>query len=402
VLLLEIQDNLLAFALTAAVAGIAVAPLYFMYRPRRLLPLERTRTGSWSGLEIWLAFLLFLLIPPITIDFLDSLGFFQKIYDKPPSSERMALWVMPLATPLILAFLVRLFFLVSRTRPSHLGLTPARWPHNTLVGYFSFLVLTPVVIGLYVLILVLMQLLQSAAPQPHPFGKLSQEGLMPVEWALFFLQAIVCAPVLEEVMFRGVLQGWLRRAPFLGHVMITAATVLWGLSAFLASLVVDRDGARGPNLGPLVFAVVMAAGYGWGVYRVWAPMIWEGRRYFVPKEAASDAAKVEEMKQTGSPEGLLPTPAPITPEQQALAEQHRRDWQNKNAVLAILGSAMLFAVVHSNVWPSPIPLFVLAVGLGYLAYRTQSLLAGVVVHALFNTVAAMALAVPLVREWLKS
>ena len=43
------------------------------------------------------------------------------------------------------------------------------------------------------------------------------------------------------------------------------------------------------------------------------------------------------------------------------------------------------------VWPTPIPLFALGLSLGYLAYRTQSLVAPVVLHGLFNAVAGLAI-----------
>jgi membrane protease YdiL (CAAX protease family) len=45
---------------------------------------------------------------------------------------------------------------------------------------------------------------------------------------------------------------------------------------------------------------------------------------------------------------------------------------------------VLFAAFHSGVWPSPVPLLLLALGLGYLAYRAQSLAAPMLIHALFN------------------
>jgi membrane protease YdiL (CAAX protease family) len=56
---------------------------------------------------------------------------------------------------------------------------------------------------------------------------------------------------------------------------------------------------------------------------------------------------------------------------------------------AIWASAALFAAVHSHVWPSPVPLVVLAVGLGYLYLRTRSLVGPIVVHAMFNAVSAL-------------
>ena len=62
------------------------------------------------------------------------------------------------------------------------------------------------------------------------------------------------------------------------------------------------------------------------------------------------------------------------------------------AVRGILGTSMLFAVLHASVWPTPIPLFFLALCLGYLAYRTQSIIPGIIVHSLFNSIATLQLA----------
>jgi membrane protease YdiL (CAAX protease family) len=52
----------------------------------------------------------------------------------------------------------------------------------------------------------------------------------------------------------------------------------------------------------------------------------------------------------------------------------------------VFATALLFGAVHSSVWPTPIALFILALGLGWLAVWTRSLVASVVVHALFNAV----------------
>ena len=55
----------------------------------------------------------------------------------------------------------------------------------------------------------------------------------------------------------------------------------------------------------------------------------------------------------------------------------------------VYGSAALFAAVHSAVWPTPIPLFALGLGLGWVAVRTKGLLAPFLVHGLFNTVSVL-------------
>ncbi|MFO0902110.1 MAG: CPBP family intramembrane glutamic endopeptidase [Pirellulales bacterium] len=54
------------------------------------------------------------------------------------------------------------------------------------------------------------------------------------------------------------------------------------------------------------------------------------------------------------------------------------------AVWPVVFSALLFAAVHWNHGPDPIPLFVFALGLGWLYRRTGRAYAGMVVHFLLN------------------
>jgi hypothetical protein len=58
---------------------------------------------------------------------------------------------------------------------------------------------------------------------------------------------------------------------------------------------------------------------------------------------------------------------------------------------ALFGTAVLFAAVHSHVWPTPVALVLLGLALGYLAYRTQSLVAPITLHALHNGAACLVL-----------
>jgi len=64
---------------------------------------------------------------------------------------------------------------------------------------------------------------------------------------------------------------------------------------------------------------------------------------------------------------------------------------NRPRTAGVLASAVLFAALHSAVWPTPIPLFFLGVGLGWLALRTRSLIGPIVAHGLFNAVSFAAL-----------
>ncbi|MGL6094904.1 MAG: lysostaphin resistance A-like protein, partial [Fimbriiglobus sp.] len=56
---------------------------------------------------------------------------------------------------------------------------------------------------------------------------------------------------------------------------------------------------------------------------------------------------------------------------------------------AIYVTSMFFAVAHSAVWPSPVPLFVLGLALGWLTARTGGIVASTVAHGLFNAVSVV-------------
>ncbi len=63
--------------------------------------------------------------------------------------------------------------------------------------------------------------------------------------------------------------------------------------------------------------------------------------------------------------------------------------QGKRHIRGVYASAAFFAVIHSAIWPSPIPLFFLGLGLGWLAVRTRGFVAPAIVHGLFNAVSAV-------------
>ena len=56
---------------------------------------------------------------------------------------------------------------------------------------------------------------------------------------------------------------------------------------------------------------------------------------------------------------------------------------------AVYASAVVFAMFHSFVWPSPIPLFVLGLGLGWLAVWTRGFFCSALLHAFFNAVSTL-------------
>ncbi len=58
---------------------------------------------------------------------------------------------------------------------------------------------------------------------------------------------------------------------------------------------------------------------------------------------------------------------------------------------AIVITSLIFASLHAGQWPAPIPIFILAIGLGVVYQRTGSLIATICMHALFNGISTLAL-----------
>lgn len=140
---------------------------------------------------------------------------------------------------------------------------------------------------------------------------------------VFAVSVIVFVPVIEELLFRGVLLNWAAGDWHRPWVVLMFAGIYASVSNFRFN----------PQFGPMVFVALLGVGL-----------------YVVQRFAFL-------LKPT------FPT----------------------RTVAAVWSSSALFAAGHPA-WPTPIPLFVLALGLGYLTVRTRDITAAVVVHGLFNAV----------------
>ncbi len=167
---------------------------------------------------------------------------------------------------------------------------------------------------------------------------------------LIAVSALVIAPVWEELMFRGIVQSWLAQRDWGGHLAMGLSAIIGLGTLFSGSPGFDdfTFKAIAAKLSPFLFVIAMIPGY-------------------------------------------------------LFLDQVLRKWiPERKAFQAIYGAALLFGMVHSFAWPTPIPLFVLGLGLGFLAYRTQSLLGPILVHFFFNAVACLSLVLPqMLPDWPK-
>ena len=383
----ELTWTTIAYALLAGLTLVALVGLFLGVPAlrRRWLPMARLRPGPWAGHEVFLAFCVLMGFPNLVVTILVVIGFFNPLIgplpdlDPPgPDARLYALRCQIIASPLTLVATLGMLFTIlfarCRCRPHHLGLSWARWPANVALGLGAFLVATPIILGVNVLAhLIASQILPTRA---HPFTLVSQGTLEFWEWIVLGFMATVAAPLLEEIVFRGVLLGWLRRASLNGHLAIISATILLAVTGVFYD--VPETDESVVNLGPPIFAVILAGGYIWQMVRL--------RRRF-----ALDETEVQDwLPQPGLPP-LEANSEWSRVEARRHDEQRLAEWREANANLAIYGSAMLFAFFHVDHWPAPFGLFLFALVAGYLARRTQSLVGPITFHAVFNLVAFMAL-----------
>jgi membrane protease YdiL (CAAX protease family) len=361
--LLYMLWSYLGFAAVGAVVLVLLWP-----RGRRLLPVPRLRPGYWTGGFVVLVFLIYILTQLsaawVVLGLMDAWHEGNDASSNEAKLQRAVILSSPLflalALPMILGFLYRR----TRTRPSQLGLTAARWRPNVVLGLLTFILTAPAVLGLYYLIT------QFLAPVQYPFEELVKHDFAAWEWGILGFQIIVVAPVLEEILFRGCVQGWLRRATLPGHVILMILAMMKSFDS--------------PEIPARIFAAVLCSFYAGLLYWLYRAYLPAGAPVTAWNYQGGFPGRVDLVE-----EDEIPPPRDGAAVEDIAIHGDWQGWQRANAVIAIYGSAMLFAVFHP--WPTPIPLFALALVLGWLAYRTQSLLSGITLHALFNAVSFVAL-----------
>ncbi len=328
---------------------------------RRLLPLARRRSVPWTWPDVLAAFLITYLVPSLVYQPLNQLGFFTLLYGEegslPSQRERAALFVQALTVPVQVMLVLTGLAVLRGAWPARVGLGRGRFAQNVVAGYLTWLVVTPPALLLNALLGLLVK------SQEHLFERISQLRLFEWEWGVIVFLAVVGAPLLEELLFRGVLLSWQLCSNLVAQLVV----------GVIALVVAAAFGiGKGPTFdpGPALFILAMLPGY--------AVILHMHRG---PKSGAITPT----ADRTAEPAAM----GQYTPRPPDLAPDRPRSEPRVSAVLALYSNALLFAAFHSSVWPTPIPLFFLGFVLAWLAYRTRSLVGPIVTHALFNGVATL-------------
>jgi membrane protease YdiL (CAAX protease family) len=381
--------------LCSAVPIAAMLVVWWSFRAiqeRRLFPPQRHRAIPWENREVlgWimlaLAFLLiYLFLPVMVYSVFRATGFYSLPYGPETASEQAkeesaqpegeeqednlqrtlrALWASLFAFPFQAAGLLLLVWLTSGVRPFQVGLTPHYLPRNLALGALGWILLTLPVYFLNAVVVYVNQFVFQVSQEAHPLTRLLSEVPATRDIVVIVLTAVVAAPVLEELFFRGLLQPWFGRSHKSSLVGLGIAFVL-ALEQREGKIVAGWQNAgwlgAAQEAQALFFVAAMVPGY-FLTRRVtgWVMQLWLSRR---------------------NTAGMPMHPRSVG----------RRTNCAVRAAGGIYSASLLFAAAHSFAWPEPVSLFVLALGLGFLRYRTQSLTGPILLHALFNGVACVAL-----------
>ena len=202
----------------------------------------------------------------------------------------------------------------------------------------------------------------------HPIARLLLEGQNVWVVVLSVVTALVIAPVVEEFLFRIVLQGWLeklenlslRRLPGFRRTIRGAFAVV--VSSLLFAAVHFRVPAPAKSLDWLSYQMAVQAAAGLltlvvcvGLLRFGARATWEDLGV-VPAKLWADT-------KLGLTAFLAVTP------------------------LVYVLQILLTVTLRADIVTDPIPLFFLAMVFGTLCYRTHRVAPAIVMHATFNAVA---------------
>ncbi len=290
-----------------------------------LLSQEPRRPAAWGFLDVFVAFAL-LQSAPLAGEFVAWI--LPQVVDASGSAST-AEAAIQLANSLaaLVAMAASVLFVILRTgaRLRDLGFDLRQALRDVRLGLVALVMIGPIVYGIQALLVYYYKF-----ESEHPLLENVREHPDAVTIVSVFVAALVVAPLVEEFLFRVLLQGWMERV----------ATLRSGLMSWIM-------GEPPP-----------------------------------PSSTAADEIAV-------SPPDASNVPAVDKPKAPSVDVQPQPSFFAR--WLPIVCSAGVFALLHLGHGPDPIPLFVFALALGYLYQRTGRILPSLTLHFLLNGVSLVML-----------
>jgi membrane protease YdiL (CAAX protease family) len=253
-------------------------------------------------------------------------------------SELMSLSVA--SNAVLLVVIPLLLRLTCGARLRDFGISFQGWWRQAALGCVATLAAAPIV---YTIQFTAVKVFEN---HEHPLQKMLMKNFSPAIAELAILTAVIAAPLFEELFFRGIIQSW-----------------LVGLSGWLNRVSATRRLAE---------------------------------RVVEPARAPGDLSSEE-----GAPSPWEADLAEFTATPEPQAPSTEFDANPPTPWRAIIASSLFFAAVHGSQWPAPLGLFVLAVVIGTVYYRTGSLIAAIFMHATFNGISTLMMIFALLATQIK-
>lgn len=266
--------------------------------------------------------------------------------------------VLPL---LITGLALAIVALRHRCSAADLGFRLRDVGRDVLIGAGAFVMIAPPVF-------LIQAILTQFVPYEHDLIELVKKD--PRLLLLSGVSAMFVAPLCEELQFRVLLQGWLEKIS------------VWrgdSLPLFFGGRPLETDGAETDDAET-------------------------GLREFQGEEETTPAEDEHLAGDAASDTPAWPTAANLNPYAPPLATSHGKDEEpppgkpsDHSAISPtphwwpIPISACIFAAMHAGQGAAPIPLFVLALGLGFVYRQTHRVLPSITVHLLLNATTMLVL-----------
>jgi len=325
------------------------------------LPLEEFRARApvpWGLIDLFVVAVIYVGLQSLALTLSLGSGIGAEGVEELDLNEQLPLMVA-FSVASLLTLVAGLIFVGRRTGATleDFGLSPSQWSSDTRTGVTMFsLLIVP--------IFALQWVLQLFSSEPsHPLVKMLMESSTPAFFLVSAFVAVIVAPLVEEFLFRVLLQGWLENLTIIynrdGHVL--------------------DDKAR-------------------------QRLIVGGRRPAEESELAQWEEPAQSVEMADEPTESTPQyieTADVNPYLAAAALESGNE-ANENTVAAdelrrqglggpirpswwpIVVSAIVFALAHFGHGTDPIPLFFFALGLGWLYQRTHRMWPSVLVHMMLN------------------
>ena len=299
-----------------------------------LVPLEPRQVAPWTGLDVVMALVILFgaygFVHVIWEQFLGIRVGDPNLTDLKPTARATVLVMGSLAH--LATFVLSLLFTAIRTNSTaaDVGFDFSRLGYDMRLGLRMFVLVAP---PIYLLQFVLHQWF----PTVHPLIELIRAHPDPLFFAASGFSAVIVAPLAEEYLFRVLLQGWLQKLRW-----------VWQSEPVKVINGSNKEAIATDNASESSVAMHVSE--------------------LNPYSASQTKPDIDEVDSDSS----AITAVPLWP---------------------ILVSSLLFAAAHFSHGPDPIPLFFLAMAIGYLYRQTNRIAPCIVVHFCLNGLTMFALLV---------